>query len=398
MNNDKINKNLIYLLFLLEVFAIPSSGYTATWQEILETKFDVVETFDQLNDWKGTHKGANIDTYPNDFPKKTDGSSSIWQYYSYYGVIPAPSNWIQDHGSANVWRGAGKSLIIDYQEGGSQLTDFGPSRFGFKIGTQPADGYSNEVFVFFMTKWLKDFFNSASHPGQSPSSEDDYGYTNFLKTLDISAGFKTVELWGTDEERAWLYANCPAGYPATQSVNIYGMNAQVYNYTTGASFYNREVIGATLLKTQQSGEALAFCHYNGSTIENYKDAEVGIPIFKNEWFGLEYRVKTSNPHGASNGEIEIWVYDSQGNVIDHQLKTSLITFKDGHVPFNHAWNKFVWGGNRYDIPGYITGQFGPSEHFYIDDVIINGTRIGTEYFATSFQPIPIIKNIMVLPE
>ena len=90
------------------------------------------------------------------------------------------------------------------------------------------------------------------------------------------------------------------------------------------------------------------------------------------------------PHGTANGEIEVWIYDKNGNEIGHHLETDLITFKNGNSTFNHRWNKFVWGGNRYAGEYCGSGdplcEFGPIDHFFIDDVIVDSERIGIAYF------------------
>jgi len=220
-----------------------------------------------------------------------------------------------------------------------------------------------------MSKWFKDFFKT---------SGDDFIYHKFLKTLDISAGFKTVAHWGTDDEHNWVAAQGGV----SQVLEQYGMNGQIYNYKTGASYNNREIVLATVLYTQQEGEAKPFYHYNGSTMHHFADAEVGQAILDDAWFGIEYRVKTSNPHGAANGELEIWVYDSSGIVTGHQMITG-VNLKDGNTPFNHSWNKFVWGGNRYNTPGYGSPDeyFGPADHFFVDDIVIDSNRIGPDYFV-----------------
>lgn len=207
----------------------------------------------------------------------------------------------------------------------------------------------------------------------------------------VGAGFETINQWGTQAERDWLYNNCPEGYPKSQVVNGYGINAQIYNFTSGASTSYREIIKRTMLVTRQPGEDFAYCHYNGGTQVGMPDAEVGTEILKSDWFGIEYRVLKSNPAGDANGGVEVWIYNKNGEIIAHELDDGIVTFKDGATQFNHKWNKFEWGGNRYD-DGYCGAagpgcDFGDTSHFYLDEIIVHGSRIGPAYF-TLLNPQP----------
>ena len=369
-------------LLLLSFFPIVA---LADWQDTLELNFDIVETFDQLDDWKGTGPTAAVDiqTYPSEFPDKTAGGASIWQYYSFYGnPADISANWIANHGPSFVWQGTGKSLIIDYNQ--AYTTDIkGPSRLGFKIGDSPDDGYASEVYVFYMIRVPKNFFKLTG---------DSFDYHNFVKNLDISAGFETVRVFGTADERAWMNneTNCPGSPPLTQVLNEYGLNAQVYNFYSYGTVPDRsEVMQATVLYTMDSGDVYPNCHYDGTTLEIFQNAPMGQSVLDEEWFGLQYRVLMSSPHGAANGEVEVWTYDDTGALVGHELLANQITFRDGSTVFNHGWNKFVLGGNRYDgiyCPGSIPGcDFGPDEHYYIDDFIVDSTPIASTYFTLLSQ-------------
>lgn len=355
----KIFSVLVMPFLLLQVFINFGSTY-ADWQSTLEAQFDIVETFDQLKDWTGSGSG-NVSGNPNDMPKKLDGTPSIWQYYSFYGDR-YDQNWIGDHGSKNVWRDVGKSLHLDYNCSQGQAIDSGPSRLGFKIGDSPDDGYSDEVHVFFMSRIDKDFFII--------NSDNTFAYHGFCKTLDISAGFKDIEYFGTVDEHNWLVANSAK----SQVLQQYGLNAQVYNYKTYGDGSTNKAVKNTVLTTNSANDVYQ------ANIVDLIDADFGQIALASSWFGLEYRVKMSKPHGSANGEFEVWVYNSAGNIVAHHLETGVVNFRDGNTAFNHGWNKFVWGGNRQCPPVY-SEEFGPKDDLYIDDIVVNGSRIGPTYFS-----------------
>ena len=374
MNKQNLFKKLTikYVYFLAALFFVATTPFSAyaEWQSVLENNFDIVSTFDDLEDWIGSRPSNSVDieTYPNEFPQKINGGNSIWKYY-YASEAPNPNyKWIANHGSDNVWRGTGKSAVIDYNDGVDGIKR-GPQRLAFKIGDNPSDGY-DEVYLFFMTKWFKDFFKFEE------DKPDSFAWQDFLKTLDVSSGFKTVRHFGTDEEYNWLSANGAN----TQGLNEYGLNAQVYNFLSLRTSPNRtNIVLATILTTDKERKT----HYEDNVFQ-LRDTDVGTSILNNEWFGIEYRIKSSDPHGTANGEIEVWIYDKNGNVTSHELLTEVVTLEDGNTPFNHKWNKFVWGGNRYAGSYCGSGdplcQFGTIDHFYFDDVIAHGNRIGVKYF------------------
>jgi len=94
---------MMLMLFITPVFA------QQTWQQRLEQNFDIVETFDPLQDWSG---GTDYHYDAGTMPKKADGSPSIWTYYT--NDVPAVDSWIKDHGTNYNWGGNGKSLCINY--------------------------------------------------------------------------------------------------------------------------------------------------------------------------------------------------------------------------------------------------------------------------------------------
>lgn len=353
----KFEINCIVLLFII-LFTNP--GNAQTKQKVLEERFPngYVETFDQLDDWHGL-LGSLSDgdvTEPGDMPQKTGNGSSIWGFYSYWGETPGAQrpDWIKDHGVTNVWRGPGKSLCIDYNG------DKGPSRMGFHIGTQPSDGY-NEFYIFFMNKYNKAFF---------PTNGTNFEYWGYLKTFFVATGFRSIGHWGTTDEQENA-DNTP------QVRNIFGLNYTLINW-----------------KTDQSKILPQFNIYCSNpegtnsvvSVEHNSNTGCKLPVVNDEWFGVEYHFRISNPHGSETGILEIWAYDKQGNKICYERMENINNFNDAtDLPhyFDHKYNKFVWGGNRSEQNFTEEGNATES-HCYIDDIIVNDQRIGPTYFEVIF--------------
>lgn len=316
---------------IVGLFIICQVASAQTWQQVLDNNFDYAETFDQLQDWTGAGWGGV--SSPSDMPVKLNGDPSIWEYYSYWNTHHDYNNtWIGFHGSENVWCNDGKSLCIDY--GGNR----GPSRLGFSIGDSPDDGYE-EIYIFFMNKYYKKFFRY---------NADGFIYFPYLKTLQISTGFRDIVDWGTVEEQE-------EARDAPQQRHVYGLNDIIMNFITGSSCQNKLYGRYNVFCSDSNG----YTYYQEATETAY-DAEYTQFIESNEWFGIEYHFILSNPHGQQNGLAEIWVYDQFGNVTGHDTLNSIVTIQDApewplyppppvqnHV-FNHKYNKFVWGGNRCD--------------------------------------------------
>lgn len=99
-------KKYLFLITLLSLFISVNPSNAATWQETLEGQFDIVDTFDELQDWNGT---KTMDVYDkNNMPLKNDSSLSMWSYYSYWGSYLALHRvylLIMNHGSLthSIW-------------------------------------------------------------------------------------------------------------------------------------------------------------------------------------------------------------------------------------------------------------------------------------------------------
>ena len=86
-------------------------------QQVLQDNFDIVSTFDELQDWSGTPD--TVGHWDYGLPVKIDGTPSVWSYYSYWASTPLESRkkWIGNHGSEYTL--GEKSLAIDI--GGAKI-------------------------------------------------------------------------------------------------------------------------------------------------------------------------------------------------------------------------------------------------------------------------------------
>jgi len=158
--------HLLPLLLTLLLLAIPKQAQ-ATWQETLEGYFDIVDTFDELQDWTGS-KRSTVDGYsydPNDIPKKLDGSASNWDLYAYWSTNEPTDNWIGYHGAEYTWGGKGKSLVLqhpDPYDTERNAVKIYPDRMGMYLGTgSPKSGYK-KLHIFFMVKFHQGYFPMTS--------------------------------------------------------------------------------------------------------------------------------------------------------------------------------------------------------------------------------------------
>jgi hypothetical protein len=74
----------------------------------------------------------------------------------------------------------------------------------------------------------------------------------------------------------------------TQALHEYGLNAQIYNFKP---YGGREIIAGSALISNDSGS-----HYQNNSEFNFTESEIGKAILNDEWFGIEYRVKSSIPN------------------------------------------------------------------------------------------------------
>jgi hypothetical protein len=171
----------------------------ADWQSDLEGQFDIVSTFDELQNWRGINDLHGYDHNKDHQPKKLDGSPSIWDMYDDWSYLDPDRDWIGEHGGNLVWRGTGKSLRMDLNPDDNKLRK-GPSRFGLYYGSNTpnvADGYAtsglansgyNELYLFYMVKLPANMFPTET--GDIWPTE--YKWWGYHKFATISTAFTDI--------------------------------------------------------------------------------------------------------------------------------------------------------------------------------------------------------------
>lgn len=346
---------VISIIFL--VLFLPMVVF-ADWQSDLSAVFDHVETFDNLSDFRGTGYG---DVYTGSMPITISSGSTNWDYYSMWDTPNTSYYWIGDHGIGNNWSGS-KSLVIDY---GGEGDVESASRFGYYVGGGTPDGGYSDIYIFYMLKTPITFF---PHSG---STFSDFGY---LKTIDISSGFRDVWNWGTSAEQLQTDGS-------DQVDHQYGLNFCVVNFTQYAGSLRAK------LNSYIPNSDVGNYHYT-SVLNEYilTSASVAQPIIDSAWFGVQYRIKLSSTNGSSDGVIDVWYYDNTGSLISSQSTTGIVTIDDmGAVSLDHKINKIVLGGNRSESVGFNDASV-TSDTMYIDDFIVNGSAIADTYFSMLSGP------------
>ncbi len=316
--------------------------------------FDIVETFDHTADWVGTGWGGVAN--PDDMPRLLSGKSSRWGYYSMWirNKNP-PQKWIGYHGPDNMLGGKGKSLCIDYAglEGGPM----GPSRLATYFGRgHPRSGYK-DIYVFFRVRLSSDFY--------PPFRNGKPTWWAYHKFVVLSLGYRDANNWGTPDQQQRA--------TRIQHRRCYGLNCTIINTCPwdrprGISLVDNVLVGVTrpdgrtfYVYPRQGAYGKRFVNRSKGKIDSYLDT----------WFGIELHYRRGDV-AKPNGHVQYWVYDQQGNAkkihdVDGVL---LITLYD------HKYNRFEFGGNRFGphFRGAKTGTY------YVDDFIVNGSRIGPKYF------------------
>ena len=309
----KLLKNVSFFLLFLLVFFHLDESY-ANWQSTLEGQFDIVETFDQLQDWTGDGSYSGDVAVASTMPKKTDGSASIWGYYSDWAGGSKGVKWITDFGAGTKIGTSGKSLRLDLNGG-----DTGPSRLGAYIGSGSASSGYKSMYFFYRA-----YFPSGYFPSELVYEKlGNFGH-GFISPLNAAAGGRVP----------------------------YGISSFVPQ-----------------VQWSSSSLRLRSADYCNDTYP-YSDEGTSGKVPEGEWVSFEYHF-TIDDNSQNSDEVEIWMYDSAGNAT-LVFTDSAVRLHNFSCSAGHRWNWFFLGGNK---------DGGSSLTYYVDDVIVDGSRIGPTYFS-----------------
>jgi len=331
------------------VFGPQSSNKNIEWG------FDFVETFDNLQDWQGNNReDVTITKYPDDFPKHADGLQSNWDYYSIVAT-PSGKNWIAFHGSENVWGGSGKSLCIDLAK---TVVD-GPSRFGLYFGDgTPESGY-DDIYIFHMVKIPKNewptHIDSSTGVGTYTAGEP---YTWFS---------------------SWKFGTINMGMTGPHEFNNELSPYSPFHIIPHIKRYKFAPIFGLALILEPYG-------IPGGGHSGFWGLGKGIEHLLPGWWGVEFHFKNFTEGAENFTSMDVWIYDESGNSWKALDNTKV---QNVSQPFSHKWNFWFFGGNNSR-----TYTWGPTMEspYYIDDFIINKSRIGPKYFAMKFG-YPLIDKV-----
>lgn len=434
-----MQNKFLKLFFLLLILLMLPNLASADWESTLKSTFPtakVVETFDNLQDWdsggvwSNDYQFCGVDTT---CPKNSGGSQSIWQYYTNKaptfsftqtvgtfasgdvitgvtsgasctiaqvwtvdgvkyvqptfgtgasasgfqpgetiqtsggakaGTMLAWPKYIAAHSADKVWQGVGKSLVMDLGDNDSpdtSMTGLGAQRLGTYFGDGSVSSGLKKAHVFMMMKFSSNYF------GAQPYVVG----TNVLKFLDICSGFQAIDDWGTaqDDLEAIDY----------NSMTEYGYNSSIFNWKGGGASYPTQMFLSSNGYRSVSDDGGITWHDSPSYGFEETPIDIVSPYASNDWFGLEIATDLGTV-GNSDGSLEIWLYDKDGNQIGYQLRTGLAHL--GH--FDHSYNKTTLGGNRR----YAIDLSARDLRYWMDDFMVNGNRIGPAYFSAldSFNP------------
>jgi len=344
------------------VSATTNTGQFTDWQKTLESHFDIVETFDQLQDWYGTIPGGVVTEInnPEDMPKKLDGSSSMWGLYSQYydGPNQHLNDWIGDHGSEYNWR-SNKSACINYPPlycdiNVDDVKGYGSERLGTYFGDgTPESGY-HDIHVFFMMKFHDGFW------ALKEGSSNEFMWPPVIKMFDCVTGFENVHNYAE---------NCCQ----SNIQHEYGTNFTLYNAGGGGLSRPEKLYfieGSDITSWDSDGNCWRYSYERNVAMHN--ECRFDAEYLAHKWIGVEYHLNLGTL-GNSDGQAEFWLYDEEGNQIGYYNSGPVLM----QTHFAYNYNKMVFGGN-YQCAGDTEC---PGEtRWYFDDLIVDDQRIGPKYY------------------
>jgi len=224
-----------------------------------------------------------------------------------------------------------------------------------------------------MTKFRPGFFTPKAAP-----AVNEFEYVGVVKFLEVAAGFTAIDHFGNTTEYLQV-CNTP------QNRQEYGVHDTLFN-ALGGGLSNGPYLFFQENTFKASFSASGNCWQDAFGVSEVRSGAGGTALFNsqylnNQWIGMEFILDIGTP-GNTDGSVEIYLYDENGNQTGHNVKTNYNKL----VNFDHYYNKVVIGGNRFG-EGYQQDAGDSNENrFYVEDFIIHGSRIGPTYFNIVKKP------------
>ncbi len=336
-------KKIWVILIVALLCGVAEIVYAQTWQETLENAgFDVVETFDELQDWTPQ---TCADCKTINLPKKTDGTDSRWGRYCMWEE-PTPGNpSIGNHGT-------------DKQVGTKSFSVLPPTYMTMYFGDgTPESGYS-DFYIFFRIYLPRNLFPTRiieTHPENNTVLVDyvegePYIWWDSFKFINLNTGFTSANGW-----------------------NYLDPVPDVYRYGDTEIWYG-------LFRNSQTNGIFPRLQmfYSKRNVDSKPKVKLDALI------SMEFHFKLEEPAGygtgyTGNGVAEVWLYDENGNG-ELTLQATNMSFRP-ETGEGHLFNRIQIAGNRHIAGKYWL--YGPNmvDEFYLDDFIIDNERIGPRYYA-----------------
>jgi hypothetical protein len=378
----KIVAILIPLLAVFSAFWTAGTAGAGNWEQTLSERFDVVETFDDLQDWPKdpyalSPGGGYAFENPDDFPKESDGTSSMWCYFTKYDEANSALPWIGNFGPETHFATKGKTAVIDLSN------KRGPSRLGTYFGDgNPNSGYS-DLYFFHMAyitpnQWPTECEGGCVGGGGLGTYEEgkDYAYYAVWKFHNIGSGWNNCGKWkGSKPSHDDRYGD-------SEVIPHIG----IFNYgpiptLDGSAVKQNQILTLSVSRVPQDASRYS---YDSETVQVVTDRSDYVAFLGKgvaypgggQWVGFEFHYKMESPAGAGNGVAEAWIYNQKGEY-KRAYRFEGLNFLDPDVGPNHKFNRFFFGGNNSN-----SYTWGPTMQapYYVDDLVIDDQRIGPTYF------------------
>lgn len=402
-----------------------------SWQATLGAEFDIVETFDFVQDWHGQFGDA---VAPSTLPKLTDGSDSMWGRRTNDRITVAVTSNAGFSAAMNGGEtvtfsgGASGTLWKSFTEGGQDYLQFDVGGFSEVTPGETATGNTSgaTTTIEFLPAWIRDHgarntfrsgksacinYNDFSNgiDGFGPSRLEMFfgngetgksGYQkvhlffmmkfgeNFfnqggdgsfsdvgtIKILEIETGFTAVDFYGTPEEQLTVEDNA-------QKRRDYGCNLMFITMQGGGlslpnSLFFREDRRTAREYSGGWGYEQVSGHPRRMGGSPGSSGDIAADYIAERWMGVELILDTGTVDVADGAGLEMYIYDENGTELHHvPPDPNKVVVKH----FDHRFNKIVFGGNRL-CNGYGSCPEGQNSRYYIDDVIVHGNRIAPTYF------------------